>query len=248
VHRDPRRRAAQAQIVDQRVGPAGGCGRDVDRQALVGHPTADASNQIELATHLVANAAGRLGIDDPVGQELIGVLVTVSQPPRNAGQEAQHRRRQRALAVDGEDRRRLEAPRRQLRDHPDVGHRVGTRRGGLHPRRLVDHDAVDAWEQARGGRPGRRRQQCEPAARPRGLERAQSWARHHDVAERVEAHGEHAGGVGPARRHHAILSAGPRSRTRSMIELVDRSSTYGRMCTMPPSSCTIPASGMRSSV
>jgi rfaE bifunctional protein nucleotidyltransferase chain/domain len=87
----------------------GGLGRDPDGEVLVLDARPDRRDEVELASDLVPDRRQRLGVGHPVGEEAIRVLARVRQPKRDAGEQADERRGEGALRVDGADDRRVEA-------------------------------------------------------------------------------------------------------------------------------------------
>src|SRR5437763_680591 len=65
-------------------------------------------DEIELATDLMARRARPFGIAHPVTDERIRILANVGYDPRNAGQAAEHRDRERRLREDREQHRAVE--------------------------------------------------------------------------------------------------------------------------------------------
>ena len=123
--------------------------RDVQRQVLVGGVDSDRGQQVELSPDLVPDRAVGLRIRDPVRQQRVRVLAAVG----DSGEPAEDRRRQGTLGVDGEDDRAVVTARSQPLDHFEIGRRdrvVGFR---FHPRRLIDDDLVNLWEELGGGAP-----------------------------------------------------------------------------------------------
>ncbi len=182
--------------------------------------------------------------------------MTVREATRDPGEVCQRRGRERALAVHGEDRRAIEALRSQAVDERAVAPGVEVAGVRLHPRRVVDDHVVDLGEELGDSRAACRCEQREPLGAQRA-EGAQCGRRHQHVAGRVEAHREDPPQAGPrrdarrARRHDELgggrvghrTATGSAVRARRMMPVVDRSSTSGRIWTVPPRRSTRSASG-----
>jgi hypothetical protein len=246
VNDHPFLRAIHAGRVEQRLHGAARLVADAQRQPLVVDAAADRGDEIELPAHLMTHEGLGFRVRDPVREELVRVLVTVRKAERDLGEKAQHGRRERVLAVRREDHGTVEASLTQSLDHRVIGLAGRTTRGGLQPRRVVDHDVVDLLDEACRLRSDGRREQRQMPVRLRALQRPQRGRRHEHVAHGVEPHAQDATGRRP--RHQAIRASTERSRMRAMILVVDRSSTYGRMRTTPPSAVTSDASGSMSAV
>ena len=99
----PRRAGIHADRFEERTDPSPSACPGSEREALVGGPEPDRGDEVELPPHLMPDALDRLRLSDPIGQELIGIVTTMGQPQRDAGEMAGQCRRQRVLAVGGED-------------------------------------------------------------------------------------------------------------------------------------------------
>jgi hypothetical protein len=121
VDEDPGAIRVDAQPRDDPPHPAAGPLRDAQRHPFVGRPGADGGHQVELPAHLVADEAVGLGVGHPVGQQRVRVLPAVGQPQGDVRQVAEEGRRQGALAVDGEDDRRVESPAAEPVGHLRLG-------------------------------------------------------------------------------------------------------------------------------
>ena len=84
-------------------------GRYAEGEMLVARRAADRRGEIELPAHLVPHESARLGVRDPVAEQLIGVLVAVRKPPRDAGEVAHISGRQRILAPSHSRHRQSQA-------------------------------------------------------------------------------------------------------------------------------------------
>ncbi|VWC10331.1 hypothetical protein BDO18943_05272 [Burkholderia dolosa] len=173
----------------------------LERHPPVRRLRADRAHQRELARDLVTDLRVGLGLRHAVGQQLIRVLAAMREPQRNAGEPAHHRRRQRALAVHGEDHRRIEAAREQPVDHVEIDDRVAAHVRMLDPRRVVRPHVVDHRQMLRERGAGARRQQRDAAAVAALLQRAHRRRRHQHVAEAVEPHAQDAPRTIPGGAH-----------------------------------------------
>ena len=201
---DPRPGRIDRRLRQQAIGASGRLVGHAQPHPLIGRAAADRGDQIELAPHFVANAPLRLRLRHPVGEQLIGILPAVRQPERDVREVAEEGGRQRILAENGEDHRRVELPRPQPLRHREFRAAVRARGGRLHPRRIVDDHVVNHRDQRRDGRPGRRGEQRQAALRLALFERRHRGRGHQHVPDMIEAHAEHIRRVSqpcPCRRH-----------------------------------------------
>ncbi|MDR9045062.1 hypothetical protein FEP73_02428 [Burkholderia multivorans] len=173
-----------------------------ERHPPVGGLRADRAHQRELARHFVPHLLIGLGLRDAVGQQPVRVLSAMREPQRNAGEPAHHRGRQRALAIDGEDHRRVETRGQQPVDHVEIGDRIGRRVRVLDPWRVVRPHVVDHRQMRAERRARARREQRQMPAVAAFLQRAQCRRRHQHVAEIVEPHAQNAARAVPRGRAH----------------------------------------------
>ena len=130
------RRADRRHRADARRGPRRARAARAARRPAGSRPSATRSSWRRTSWRTTALG---LGLGDPVGQQLVGVLAAVGQPQRDVGQVAEQGRGQRVLAEDGEDHGRVEPrPRGAARSSRGRPRPSGRGRRGLHPGGLVD--------------------------------------------------------------------------------------------------------------